>query len=57
MLAAAGVDVVLQTAASAAGLVAAVVFQLDCSLQKHQTESSYPDHEAATEIFEGSVAP
>lgn len=51
MLAAAGVDVVLQTAAIAAEVVAAVVFQLDCSLQKYQTEDSYPDHEAATEIF------
>lgn len=54
MLAAAGVDVV---AAVVFQLDCSVVFQLDCSLQKHQTEDSYPDHEAATEIFEDSVVP
>lgn len=53
MLAAAGVDAVLQTAE----VVAAFVFQLDCSLQKYQTEDSYPNHEAPTEIFEVSVVP
>ena len=53
-MAAAGVGVVFQTAA---GVVSAVVFQIDCLLQEHQTEDSYQDHEAATEIFEGSVGP
>lgn len=53
-LAVAGVDVVFQIAA---GVAAAVVFRIDCLYQEHQTEDSYQDHEAATEIFEGSVGP
>lgn len=53
-LAVAGVDVVFQIAA---GVAAAVVFQLDCSLQEQQSEDSYQDHEEATETFEGSVVP